>query len=185
VSKPRKIPRVLSERERRRLLAGAHHRQRTWVRNELLLRIILNCGLRSAESLSLKVGDLNLKEGSLMVMGKGKKERKVYPNDENLAALEAFCKGRKKREFIFVTKSGRPLQTRYLRRLVVEAAHRSKMARRIHPHLLRHTCATELYKKTKDIRLVQDALGHQNIQTTQIYTHIYNEDVKIAMKGLK
>lgn len=185
MAKPRKLPRVLSERERRRLLAGAHHRQRTWVRNELLLRIILNCGLRSAEALGLRVGDFNQKEGSLMVLGKGKKERMVYPNDENLAALREFCQGRKKKAFIFATKSGRALQTRYLRRLVVEAAGRAKMARRIHPHLLRHTCATELYRKTKDIRLVQDALGHANIHTTEIYTHVYNEDVKVAMKGLK
>lgn len=185
MSKNRKLPRILSERERRRLLAGAHHRQRTWVRNELLLRVLLNCGLRSAEALGLKVRDLDPKEGSLLVMGKGKKERKVFPNDDNLLALVEFCRGRKRSAPLFATKSGKHLQTRYLRRLVVEAARRSKMARRIHPHLLRHTCATDLYKATKDIRLVQEALGHENINTTQIYTHVYNEDVKVAMKGLK
>ena len=87
----------------------------------------------------------------------------------------------------FRTKTGRPLVTRYLRLMVANLAGKAGISKHIHPHTLRHTFATDLLRKTKNLRLVAKALGHsdKSIGTTMIYTHIVDDEMEEAMKGLR
>lgn len=85
---------------------------------------------------------------------------------------------------LFTTLAGRDLRTNYLRVMVKRYGHKAGIAKDIHPHLLRHTFATELYRETKNIRLVQKALGHANLATTMINTQIVDQELEEALKQL-
>ena len=85
--------------------------------------------------------------------------------------------------YVFSTLRGRKLQHRYVQEMVRRCARRAGIAKRVTPHVLRHTFATDLYRKTGRILLVQKALGHSDLSTTMIYTHVYDEELKIAMQS--
>lgn len=182
----RRLPKVLNKAESAALLGAAPGcRPSTDPRNELMIKVMLNCGLRSAELVALKVKHIDFKEGSLFVeQGKGGKDRVVYPSKTTLRWLKQFIGKKKPDEWIFQTRNGTPVQTRYLRKMIRRLQFKAKIDKRVHPHLLRHTCATNMYRMTRNIRLVQKALGHSDIQTTQIYTEVFDADLKKAMRAL-
>jgi integrase/recombinase XerD len=151
-----------------------------------MLRLMLNAGLRSSEVLNLKVRDVDWMSGKLMVrQGKGKKDRALWLNEEDLEILRKWRERKPESPRLFTTLKGDPINARYLRALVERLAKKAGLEKRVHPHTLRHTFATDLYKSTKDLRLVQKALGHANIQTTTIYTHIIDDDLENALRNLR
>ena len=85
----------------------------------------------------------------------------------------------------FCSQKGEKIYIRYVNAKIERTGKRARIGRRIHPHLLRHTCLTDLYKNTKDIKLIQKVAGHADLSTTMIYTHIHDEQVKDAMNGLR
>lgn len=182
----RRLPKVLNKAEAAALLGAAPGcRPSTDPRNELMLKVMLNCGLRSAELVALRVKHLDFKEGSLFVeQGKGKKDRIVYPSKAVLRWLKQFIGKKGQDEPVFQTRNGTPVQTRYLREMVARLKKKAKIEKRVYPHLLRHTCATNLYRNTKNIVMVQQALGHSDIRTTQIYTEVTNDELRKAMRAL-
>ncbi len=187
-----KLPEVLTGEERILLLRQPNRRAPTGLRNRCLMQVMLDAGLRASEVLKLKVKDLDWMSGKLKVkQGKGKKDRILWLNQQ---ALDLLKKWREKRphqadgcptELLFTTLDGKPLSDRYLRAMVERYAKKADLSKDVHPHTLRHTFATDLYRETKNIRLVQKALGHSGLSSTMIYTHIVDEELEEALRGFR
>jgi len=187
----RKIPEVLTEKEQEALLAQPNPRYLTGHRNRMLLRLMLDTGLRLSEAINLRWRDIDLNSGKVMVrQGKGAKDRTLWTGEENLAALVAWrerqlaeCSGAP--ENVFTTKAGGALAPRYVQRMVKRYAAKAGIEKDIHPHTLRHSFATDLYRETTNLRLTQKALGHASVSTTQVYTHIVDEELEGALKSFR
>jgi integrase/recombinase XerC len=177
----RKLPHFLTLEQVNRLLqAPTGH---TWqgLRDRAILEVLYSAGLRVGELVGLDWDDVDIHEGVLMVRGKGKRERLALLGPaaqqalkEWLAAREAFLQQRKvsQTSAVFVNRLGTRLSTRSVRRILQTYLRRSGVDARTSPHTLRHTFATHLLDAGADIRGVQELLGHKQLTTTQIYTHV-------------
>ena len=179
-----KLPEVLTQDECRALAAATNPRYLTGLRDRCIIRLMLNTGLRSAECLDLKLTDIDWNSGQMMVReGKGQKDRALWINPD---VLELLQKWRARRpdgsDYLFITGKGGPVSGRALKAMVERRGKKAGLTKHVHPHTLRHSFATEMYRQTKDIRRVQKMLGHADLSTTMIYTHIVDEDVETAMK---
>ncbi len=184
----RRVPDVLSSSEQARLCRQPNRRSPTGLRNLCMLRVMLDAGLRAAELLALGVQDIDWRTGKLLVrQGKGQKDRVLWVNTETLELLRQWreCHPLAHPTLLFTTLTGRALRTNYLRAMVKRYGRKAGLTKDVHPHLLRHTFATDLYRETKNIRLVQKALGHANLATTMIYTHIVDDELEEALKQLR
>jgi integrase len=151
------------------------------------MRLMLKTGLRAAEAVSLRPEHVDLMSGKLMVReGKGAKDRTLWVCEELLGELREWMERRPESEYLLPTKKGTKVDTSHLRRSVKRYAKKAEIEEtgRVSPHTLRHTFATRLYRETGKIRTVQKALGHSDLSTTMIYTHIVDEELETAMKGL-
>ncbi|NLF31282.1 MAG: tyrosine recombinase [Planctomycetes bacterium] len=175
-----RLPAVISPDQARRLLAAPQPRvDRFWMRDRAMLAILYASGLRASEVIALKVEDLNAHLGVLRVLGKGNKERivpiaepAVYAAAQYLAHERPGLLKRGPAAELLLSRSGRPLSRRDVHTLVRRYARRAGLPAGIHPHTLRHGFATALLQNGADLRSVQTMLGHADIATTQIYTHI-------------
>jgi len=155
-----------------------------------MLRLMLNTGLRLAEVTALKWRDLDLTTGKLMVrQGKGHKDRTLWVAEADIDRLRSLrerqAKEAGKCEHVFTTLAGKPLGHRYVQRMVARYARKAGIEKAITPHTLRHSFATDLYRQTSKIRLVQKVLGHSDLSTTMIYTHIHDPEVEEALKSFR
>ena len=187
----KKLPDILTGPERATLLAQPNERYPTGQRNKAALLVMLDCGLRAGEVCGLCIDDFDAITGRLKVVeGKGAKDRVLWANEATKAALAAWL-GRRfegagpRGGWLLNTKTGGPLSPRYLRAMVGRYASRAGITRPVYPHLLRHTFASDLYATTKDIRLVQKALGHSDISSTMIYTHLVDGVLEEALKEFR
>jgi integrase/recombinase XerC len=141
-------------------------------RDLALLEILYGCGLRSAEACTLRLEDVRRDEGMLIICGKGDKMRIVPLLPVTLAAIEQWLELRPagKSDALLVTINGNPLSTSDVRRIVHAVGQRISL--KVHPHQLRHACATHLLTGGADLRAIQELLGHASITTTQRYTHV-------------
>ncbi len=175
----RPLPSVLSYAEVRRLLAAVPVEHSLAFRDRALLEVLYGSGLRASESTELRVRDLYLEEGLLRVVGKGSKERLVPVGSDARHALARYLresrpgldrgegKGR-----VFLNRHGRPLSRMGVWKIVRRHAERAGLEERVTPHTLRHSFATHLLEGGADLAAVQEMLGHADISTTEIYTHV-------------
>ncbi len=179
--KPRPIPEVLTAEEQARILAALAPSSNLKLRNLCMIRLMLDAGLRSAEVVALRPREIEWSSSKLKVRnGKGGRDRVLWLPDEDLALLRKYADSSSNQDpsrILFQTRLGKPINTRFLRAML-ERVGRQAGIERLHPHLLRHTFATDLLRRGADIRAVQEMLGHANIATTQIYTHITNPQLK-------
>lgn len=160
------------------------------LRDKAILELLFSTGMRVSEIANLKIDGINLKRDEFSVRGKGDKVRVVFLSDPAKVAIKAYLeKRRDPSEFLFVShdraKKDRlesPLHPRSIQRLVERYATAAGITKRITPHTLRHTFATDLLRNGADIRSVQSMLGHASITTTQIYTHVTNQHLKDVHK---
>ena len=190
MARAKKLPTVLTEDEQERLLEQPNPRYPTGERNQTMLRLMLNTGLRLAEVTSLKWHDLNLTTGKLMVrQGKGSKDRTLWVAEGDIGRLRSWRERQAAHcgqcNHVFTTLRGKPLGHRYVQRMVKRYAAKAGIDKNISPHTLRHSFATDLYRETSKIRLVQKVLGHSDLSTTMIYTHIFDEEVESALKSFR
>lgn len=186
--RPRKLPKVLSRAEQIRMLDQLDTRYLCPHRNRVLLRLMLATGLRAGEVVALRPEHVAVESRRLVVReGKGAKDRQLWFGDEVAAGLEDWEERRPPSDYLFPTRDGGQLSTRYLRAMVKRVARKAGVAewKRVSPHTLRHTFATHLYRETKNLRLVQKALGHSSIQTTQIYTHLVDDELEAALRSFR
>ena len=150
-------------------------------RNQALLEVFYGTGLRVSEACQLQLFDVDFQLGVVLLHGKGNKERYVPLGSFGLDALQLyFEKGRnplmakfnKEHDFVFVNRTGDPITDRGIRYVFTQMVKKSSLTSSIHPHMLRHTFATHLLNNGADLRTVQELLGHVNLSSTQIYTHV-------------
>ena len=181
----RRLPEVLTRAEARALLATPNRYYPTGARDLCMIKLMLNSGLRASEVLNLTWQDVDLQTGKLVVRrGKGDKDRQVWVNESVLELMRAWRERSPHSRYCFPTLKGTRIYDAALREMVKRRGVKAGITKNVHPHMLRHTYATELYRETKDIRLVQKALGHAALSTTMIYTHIVDDDMETAMRAL-
>jgi integrase/recombinase XerD len=188
--KPQRLPRVLSRDEVNRLLAQPRGGEPLALRDRSLLELMYACGLRASEAVGLELADVDLEEGLLRARGKGSKERLVPIGRQALAALRAYCRsgrpvllGDRAQTRVFLNRRGSPLTRQGLYKIVQGHARRAGLAEKMSPHTLRHTFATHLLAGGCDLRSLQEMLGHADLATTQVYTHLSAERLKDAYFG--
>ncbi len=149
------------------------------------VEILLCTGMRVGELATVGLGDLARVDGTITVNGKGSRQRQVFLSNEEIALVGAYLplrSGRHPRDDrLIVTEDGVAATTDHLRRLVRDVAEAANLQRRVTPHMLRHTAATQFLENGLDIRFVQRLLGHQSITTTEGYTHVSNASLKAAI----
>jgi integrase/recombinase XerD len=185
--KGQRLPKVLSRDEVAGLLASPRGTSPAELRDRALLELMYACGLRASEAVDLDVRDVDLQAGVLRARGKGAKERMVPVGREALAAVRAYLArsrpafvGPAEERRLFVNQRGGGLTRQGLYKIVQRHARAAGLEDRMSPHTLRHTFATHLLAGGCDLRSLQQMLGHADIATTQIYTHLSAERLKDA-----
>ncbi len=183
--KTQRLPKVLSREQVAQLLIQPKGTEPLALRDRALLETMYACGLRVSETIALEVGDVDLEEGLLRARGKGSKERIVPVGRQAVRALERYRdRGRPKlvgvrlETHLFVNHRGAGLTRQGLYKIIQSHARSAGLAERMTPHTLRHTFATHLLSGGCDLRSLQEMLGHADLATTQIYTHLSAERLK-------
>jgi len=171
--KAKKLPRILSASERELLLSLPNPRYVTGIRNQAIIHTLLTTGLRAAELTALRRRDIDLETGEVRVVhGKGGRDRNIITTAKTVSAIRGWLERAPESEYVFCTAEGGQLSTSYLRQMMLRYGRRLGFDFSLHPHTLRHTYASMLYKATKDLTVVQRLLGHASLQSTLIYTHL-------------
>jgi len=185
--KSRTLPRVLSREEVTRLLGEPRGADPRALRDRALLEVMYACGLRASEAIGLELADVDLEEAVLCARGKGSKERLVPIGRQAVAALRAYSRrgrpallGARAESRLFVNHRGTRLTRQGLYKIVQGHARGAGLEEKMSPHTLRHTFATHLLAGGCDQRTLQEMLGHADLATTQIYTHLSAERLKDA-----
>lgn len=169
---PRRLPQVLDADEAQALVELDGDDPLS-LRDRAMLELFYSSGLRLAELCGLRWVDLDLSDGSARVLGKGRKTRVVPVGRHAVDALRALQGATVSPEApVFVGRGGAPISPRSVQQRIKLAAQRQGLWKRVHPHMLRHSCASHLLESSADLRGVQELLGHADIATTQIYTHL-------------
>lgn len=183
--KPEKsLPKVLSREQVSRLINSPSPESPFYARDVAILELLYASGLRASELCALKLNDLQLQEGLVRIFGKGSKERVVPVGQAAIAAVERYLEAcrpnllRGPTPEIFLSRTGRPLDRIRLWQLVEKYGKASGLLKEISPHVLRHCFATHLLSGGADLRMVQEMLGHADVGTTQIYTHVDSTRLK-------
>ena len=178
IKRPKKegrIPAVLTKEEVRHLIDSLDNKK-----SRLMVSLLYACGFRVSELLNLKIKDLNFNEMTGQVrQGKGRKDRIFNIPESLLKALQKQAQSQQEanQEYLFSGTKGK-LSARNIQKIVGKAAKKAKIEKSVHPHTLRHSFATHLLENDTDIRNIQELLGHADLNTTQIYTHISQEELK-------
>ena len=184
--KGERLPSYLSIEEVEALLDAPDLTKKGEIRDKAMLETMYASGLRVSELINLERANLNMKRGVIKVMGKGSKERKVPIGEfalfyvvKYIEEVRNFNKG-KDSKYLFLNREGKPISRIYFFKQVRKYADRAGINKTISPHTLRHCFATHLLEEGADLRAVQEMLGHSNIATTQIYTHLSKNRIKSA-----
>lgn len=182
----RRLPDVLTTEEIDRILAAIDTSTSKGIRDVAMLELLYSCGLRVSELVSLRLGDLFFGEGYIRVVGKGDKQRLVPISDvareRVMRYLDERQPARTSEEVLFLNNRGKGLTRVMIFTILKEAARRAEIEKRISPHTLRHSFATHLLEGGAGIRQVQELLGHENILTTEIYTHLDSEHLRSTVE---
>jgi integrase/recombinase XerD len=187
--KQQRLPRVLSREEVARLLVQPQGTTPLALRDRALLEAMYACGLRASEAVGLGLADVDLEEGLLCARGKGSKERIVPIGRQAVGALRAYCqRGRPAllashpgaHAPLFLNSRGAALTRQGLYKIVQGHARSAGLSERMSPHTLRHSFATHLLAGGCDLRSLQEMLGHADLTTTQVYTHLSADRLKDA-----
>jgi integrase/recombinase XerD len=174
----RSLPKILSKAQVVQLISAPDPESNLYWRDVAILELLYASGLRASELCDLKVSDLNLSVGCVRVFGKGGKERVVPVGGAAVEAINEYlaqCRPTLERtpsETLFLSRTGKPLERVALWMLVEKYGRKSGILKHISPHVLRHCFASHLLTGGADLRIVQELLGHADVGTTQIYTHV-------------
>lgn len=192
MSRKHKLPKVLSRADAIRVVTFPNTRSFTGLRNRVALQLMYRCGLRVSEVCNLLHQDVHLDEGYLFIVGKGSKERMVPLDPDTAAICQKWNERRLEgvRWFLHTTK-GTQVSDRYFRALLARISRETgiyvsdgRRKKPVHPHVLRHCFCTERLEDGFSIIEVQHMAGHSSVATTQIYTHVRPEHLRLKMQGL-
>ena len=186
---PKKLPEVLSETEQAAITKAVDESSQFAKRDKAIIEMLYSCGLRVSELCDLKISNLFLDDDMIRIMGKGSKERllpiggtaKRYLNDYLTYTRPGFLKNTGSSS-VFLSRNGKPLTRAMVNILLNKWVRASGITKPVSPHTLRHSFATHLLEGGADLRFVQALLGHSDISTTQIYTHLDKHHLKEVYK---
>ncbi len=186
-----KLPNYLSLNESKRLLAVYSNSTKiNEIRDNAIMYLILNSGLRISEIINLKISDIDFKNDKFLIFGKGNKERVGYLNKGTKKAIFKYLDLRNKivpsseqdKDILFLGRYKKRMTSCNIEKQINKAYEKAGLDSKIYTvHTLRHTCATLLYKSGINIKTIQEILGHVQIDTTEIYTHLHDKEVMNAM----
>lgn len=185
----KKIPETLSLNEVDILLSQPNIRDKQGSRDKAILETLYATGMRVSEASNLKLANVNLEIGFLRCIGKGNKERIIPVGRKAITSVRRYLEvsrpkllGKKESEFLFLNRFGKRISRQSLWKIIKKYAKAARIKKPLRPHILRHSFATHLLERGADLRSVQEMLGHANISTTQIYTHVTKDRLKTIHK---
>ncbi len=187
ISNPKRekyLPKFLKDSELEKLFSVCNDDTPIEQRDTLIIELLYATGIRVSELVNIKIKDINRKEKLIKVLGKGNKERIVIYNNHTKKALDTYLKdgynyfNKKSSEYLILNKNGNKLSERYIREIINKKVSQASLDIKISPHTLRHTFATDILENGMDLMTVKELLGHESLNTTSIYTHITNEQIK-------
>lgn len=180
----KKLPKFLYYQDLEKLLNSPDATTPIGMRDRLLLELLYSTGVRVSELVAIKLDDIRTQEQKIYIMGKGNKERIVLYGtvckeklDQYLKVRPTFLKDTNS-EYLLLDKKGRSLSTQQVRYILNQTIKKYSLSFHVYPHMLRHTFATHLLNEGADLKTVQELLGHENLETTGIYTHVSNESLR-------
>lgn len=173
---PRKLPKVL-DADQTTQLVEINEENTLAIRDRAMLELIYSSGLRLAELISLNLNDIDFNDRIITVIGKGNKTRSVPVGRHAVKAIKRWLKDRKlmtndSEQALFISKRGKRISPRSVQDRLKQWAIKQGLPNHVHPHMLRHSFASHLLESSGDLRAVQELLGHADISTTQVYTHL-------------
>ena len=178
------LPKFLKDEELDKIFSVCNSNNPTEERDTLIIELLYATGVRVSERVNIKIKDINREEKLIKVLGKGNKERMVIYNNHTKKALDTYLKdgynyfNKKSSEYLILNKNGNKLSERYIREIINKKVSQASLDIKISPHTLRHTFATDILENGADLMTVKELLGHESLNTTSIYTHITNEQIK-------
>lgn len=182
--KGRKLPKVLSREEVETIITYEEEKSDVALYHRCLLEILYGCGIRVSECCTLKMGQLHLDEGLIKIIGKGDKERIIPINQHASHLLSIYIDSVRKKwnirkqQYVFINHLGNKTTRQYIDVMIHNRAIACDIHKNISAHSFRHSYATHLLDSDADLRVVQELLGHSDIATTQIYTHVQSNRLK-------
>lgn len=178
------LPKFLKDEELDKIFSVCNSNNPIEERDTLIIELLYATGVRVSELVNIKIKDINREEKLIKVLGKGNKERMVIYNNHTKKALDTYLKdgynyfNKKSSEYLILNKNGNKLSERYIREIINKKVSQASLDIKISPHTLRHTFATDILENGADLMTVKELLGHESLNTTSIYTHITNEQIK-------
>ncbi|UCZ54691.1 site-specific tyrosine recombinase XerD [Bacillus shivajii] len=181
----KKLPKILSPKEVEALLESPIERTSLSIRNKAMLELLYATGIRVSELCQLKLSDIHLQMGFIRCIGKGNKERIIPLGSVATKALDDYLQNsrpeltkKQRHEILFVNHRGQQMSRQGFWKIIKQLTRDAKIEKELTPHTLRHSFATHLLENGADLRAVQEMLGHADISTTQIYTHVTKARMK-------
>lgn len=187
VSNPKlekRLPKYLNFEEIEKLLNAFDNNNYLGLRNSLILELLYSTGIRVSEITNIRLKDISLSNKTIIIDGKGNKQRIVYFGNICLNLLKNYIEksyqilNKDNSDYLLLSKTGKKINEREIRKVVDDASSIAGIKIKISPHVLRHTFATHMLTEGADLRSVQELLGHENLSTTQVYTHLTNEKIR-------
>lgn len=178
------LPKFLKDSELEKLFSVCNDDTPIEQRDTLIIELLYATGVRVSELVNIKVHDIDRSDMTIKVLGKGNKERMVMYNNHTKRALDIYLSdgynvfNKHNSEYLILNKNGNRLSDRYVRDIVNKKVLSSSLDIKISPHSLRHTFATDMLSNGADLMTVKELLGHESVNTTSIYTHITNEQIR-------
>lgn len=180
----KKLPKYLNYEDTEKLLNSFDNNNIIGLRNSLILEMLYSTGIRVSELTNVRINDISIDTKSIKITGKGNKQRIVYFGSKCFELINLYLKksypvlNKDNIDYLLLSKTGKKINDREIRKIIDLAASIAGINMKISPHVLRHTYATHMLDGGADLRSVQELLGHSNLSTTQIYTHLTNEKIR-------
>lgn len=187
VSNPKKdkyLPKFLKDEELNKLFNVCSYDTPINQRNSVIIELLYATGIRVSELINIKISNIDIDDRSIKVLGKGSKERIVVFNNHTKEAIKTYLDdgyhilNKKNTGYLILNKDGDRLSDRYIRNIINKLVTKAGLDIKISPHTFRHTFATDMIEEGSDLMTVKELLGHESLNTTSIYTHITNEQIR-------